>query len=100
MVMRLGFAMATAIRPQILLMDEWFMVGDAEFHEKAQLRLENMVRGAEILVISTHNTSVVRNWCTRVLWLEQGRIRLDGEPDEVCEAYLGHPLAPLEVEKV
>ena len=60
MVMRLGFAMATAIRPQILLMDEWFMVGDAEFHEKAQVRLENMVRGAEILVLSTHDTNVVR----------------------------------------
>ena len=54
MVVRLGFAMATAIRPQILLMDEWFLVGDAEFLEKAQERLENMVRGAEILVMSTH----------------------------------------------
>jgi lipopolysaccharide transport system ATP-binding protein len=100
MVMRLGFAMATAIRPQILLMDEWFMVGDAEFREKAQVRLENMVRGAEILVISTHDTSVVRNWCTRVLWLDQGRIHLDGSPDEVLEAYLGHPLMPLEAERV
>jgi lipopolysaccharide transport system ATP-binding protein len=100
MVMRLGFAMATAIRPQILLMDEWFMVGDAEFREKAQMRLENMVRGAEILVISTHDTSVVRNWCTRVLWLDQGRIHRDGSPDEVLEAYLGHPLAPLEAERV
>ncbi len=100
MVMRLGFAMATAIRPQILLMDEWFMVGDAEFREKAQVRLENMVRGAEILVISTHDTSVVRNWCTRVLWLDQGRIHLDGSPDEVLEAYLGHKLTPLEAERV
>jgi lipopolysaccharide transport system ATP-binding protein len=100
MVMRLGFAMATAIRPQILLMDEWVMVGDAEFQEKAQARLENMVRGAEILVVSTHNLGVARNWCTRVLWLDQGRIRLDGPPDEVLEAYLGHPLAPLEAERV
>ena len=100
MVMRLGFAMATAIRPQILLMDEWFMVGDAEFKEKAQLRLENMVRGAEILVVSTHDVSVVRNWCTRVLWLDQGRIRHDGPPDEVLEAYLGHPLKPVEAERV
>jgi homopolymeric O-antigen transport system ATP-binding protein len=100
MVMRLGFAMATTIRPQILLMDEWIMVGDAEFREKAQTRLENMVRGAEILVISTHDVSVVRNWCTRVLWLDQGRIHMDGPPDEVLEAYLGHPLTALEVEKV
>ena len=76
------------------------LAGDAEFREKAQVRLENMVRGAEILVISTHDTSVVRNWCTRVVWLDQGRIHLDGSPEEVLEAYLGHKLTPLEVERV
>jgi lipopolysaccharide transport system ATP-binding protein len=100
MVLRLGFAMATAIRPQILLMDEWIMVGDAEFQDRAQARLEDMVRRAEILVISTHNIGVVRNWCTRVLWLDQGRIRLDGPPREVLEAYLGRPLTAAEMEKV
>ena len=100
MVVRLGFAMATAIRPQILLMDEWFLVGDAEFREKAQVRLEDMVRGAEILVLSTHDTHVVQSWCTRVLWLDQGRIRQDGAPDEVLSAYLGHPVRRLEPEGV
>ena len=53
-MVRLAFALATAIRPQILLMDEWFLAGDAEFLERAQARLESMVRGAEILVLSTH----------------------------------------------
>ena len=48
-----GFALATAIRPQILLMDEWFLAGDADFLEKARGRLEEMVRGADILVLST-----------------------------------------------
>ena len=60
MLVRLGFALATAIRPQILLMDEWFLAGDAEFMEKARQRLEDMVRGAEILVLSTHQTFVVQ----------------------------------------
>jgi lipopolysaccharide transport system ATP-binding protein len=92
MVIRLAFAMATASRPQILLMDEWFMVGDAEFMEKAKHRLEGMVRGAEILVLSTHALDVIRTWCTRVLWIDQGRIRQDGPPDEVLTAYVGHPL--------
>jgi lipopolysaccharide transport system ATP-binding protein len=92
MFVRLGFALATAIRPQILLMDEWFLAGDADFMEKARGRLENMVRGAEILVLSTHQTSVVEDWCTRVIWLDQGRIRADGQPAEVLEEYLGHPL--------
>ncbi len=90
MVVRLGFALATAIRPQILLMDEWFLAGDANFMEKARHRLEEMVRGAEILVLSTHSLEIVREWCTRVLWLEQGHIRADGPAGQVLDQYLGH----------
>ena len=89
MVIRLGFGLATAIRPQVLLMDEWFMAGDATFQEKAHARLESVVRGAEILVITSHLPGVIRDWCTRVMWLDQGRIRADGDPDSVLEAYLG-----------
>jgi lipopolysaccharide transport system ATP-binding protein len=90
MVVRLGFALATAIRPQVLLMDEWFLAGDANFMEKARDRLEDMVRGAEILVLSTHLTNVITEWCTRVIWLDEGVIRADGTPEEVLTAYLGH----------
>jgi lipopolysaccharide transport system ATP-binding protein len=89
MVVRLGFALATAIRPQILLMDEWFLAGDAEFMQKARTRLEDMVRGAEILVLSTHQEEVVLSWCSRVLWLDQGRVRDDGPAMEVLSRYLG-----------
>ena len=88
MVVRLGFALATAIRPQILLMDEWFLAGDANFMEKARHRLEELVRGADILVLSTHSLEIVRTWCTRVIWLEQGVIRADGPADEVLALYL------------
>ncbi|HUB12553.1 MAG TPA: ABC transporter ATP-binding protein [Acetobacteraceae bacterium] len=98
MVVRLGFALATAIRPQILLMDEWILAGDAAFLDRAKHRLEAMVRGADILVLSTHDASIVRTWCSRVLWLDQGRIRADGPPDAVLEQYLGRPLDPLPVE--
>ncbi len=89
MVIRLGFGLATAIRPQVLLMDEWFMAGDATFQAKAHTRLESIVRGAEILVITSHLPAIIRDWCTRVIWLDQGRIRADGAPDAVLEAYLG-----------
>ncbi len=89
MVVRLGFALATAIRPQILLMDEWILAGDAEFMERAQQRLEAMVRSADILVLSTHSTQIVSTWCSRALWLDQGQIRLDGSPDSVVAQYLG-----------
>ena len=96
MIVRLGFALATAIKPQILLMDEWFMAGDSDFMEKAQARLADMVRGAEILVLSSHIASIVQTWCTRVLWLDQGCVREDGPPLEVLERYLGHPVRPVE----
>jgi lipopolysaccharide transport system ATP-binding protein len=94
MVIRLGFALATAIRPQILLMDEWFLAGDAAFMDKARTRLEDMVRGAEILVLSSHSEQVIRDWCTRVFWLDHGRVMEDGPPTEVLAHYLGRGTQP------
>lgn len=88
MVIRLGFALATAIKPQILLMDEWLLAGDASFMDKAQQRLETVVQGAEILVLSSHNTDIILRWCNRVIWMDTGRIRADGTPREVLAAYL------------
>ena len=90
MVVRLGFALATAIEPQVLLMDEWFLAGDAGFMDKARARLERMVQGAEILVLSSHQHTVVAEWCTRVIWLDQGRIVGDGDPAQMLGQYLGH----------
>jgi lipopolysaccharide transport system ATP-binding protein len=87
MLVRLGFALATAIRPQILLMDEWFLAGDASFMERARARLEDMVRGADILVLSSHMLSAVEEWCTRVVWMEQGRVRADGPAADVLAQY-------------
>ena len=100
MVVRLGFALATAIRPQILLMDEWILAGDAMFLEKARSRLENMVRGAEILVLSSHSEEVVLDWCTRAFWLDQGRVIEDGPPEAVLTRYLGRPLKARQRETV
>jgi lipopolysaccharide transport system ATP-binding protein len=92
MAVRLGFALATAVRPRILLMDEWFLAGDAAFLEKARQRMEDMVRSADILVLSTHSDVIVREWCTRVIWLDKGRIRADGPVDEVLNQYIGAPV--------
>jgi lipopolysaccharide transport system ATP-binding protein len=88
MVIRLGFALATAIKPQILLMDEWLLAGDAAFMDKARHRLETMVRGAEILVLSSHSADIIMQWCNRVIWMDRGKIKADGTPDEVLSAYL------------
>ena len=83
MQLRLAFAMATAMEPQVLLMDEWFMAGDADFMARAEDRLAQLVSGADILVIATHDMGVVRRWCSRVIRLEAGRIVADGTVEEI-----------------
>ncbi|WP_424811505.1 ABC transporter ATP-binding protein [Roseococcus sp. YIM B11640] len=83
MQIRLAFALATAMQPEILLMDEWFSAGDAEFMQRAENRLAELVRGAEILVIATHDMPTARQWCTRAIRLEAGRIVADGPVEEV-----------------
>jgi len=88
MVVRLGFALATAVKPQILLMDEWILAGDASFMEKARHRLETMVRGAEVLVLSSHSADIILQWCNRVIWMDHGQVKADGRPEEVLAAYL------------
>ena len=93
MIVRLGFALATCIRPQVLLMDEWFLAGDASFMAKARARLESVVRGADILVLSSHQSGAVLDWCTRVLWMDHGRMVMEGPAAEVMDAYL-HRVAP------
>jgi lipopolysaccharide transport system ATP-binding protein len=94
MIVRLGFALATAIRPEVLLMDEWFLAGDAAFMDKATARLEAMVREAEILVLSSHYVPVILDWSTRVIRIDQGRVVDDGKPAEVVERYLGETGTP------
>jgi len=83
MGVRLAFAIATASQPAVLLMDEWFLAGDAEFLERAQARLERLVVGAEILVLATHDLGIVRRWCNRAIRIEAGQIVADGPVEMV-----------------
>ncbi|MFT8676376.1 MAG: ABC transporter ATP-binding protein [Acetobacter sp.] len=87
MSMRLGFGLATATAPQILLMDEWFMAGDQHFQKRAQQRLTSMVSATDILVMTSHELTVLETWCNRLIWMESGRIRMDGPPPAVLAAY-------------
>jgi lipopolysaccharide transport system ATP-binding protein len=86
MLVRLAFAMATTIEPQVLLMDEWLASGDAEFRAQAQARLERLITDSEILVIATHDPYIAQNWCSRAIRLDGGRIVADGPVDEVLAA--------------
>jgi len=71
---RLAFAISTAAKPEILLMDEWIGAGDAAFIEKARARLDAMVGDAGILVLASHNRTLLRRVCNRVVTLDRGRV--------------------------
>ncbi|SIT21066.1 ABC transporter ATP-binding protein [Achromobacter sp. MFA1 R4] len=90
MHLRLAFSVSTVIRPQILLMDEWLSVGDEGFKARAEQRLNELVASTRILVIASHSKDLILHTCNRVLWLEHGRIKMDGSPQEVSQAYFGH----------
>jgi ABC-2 type transport system ATP-binding protein len=84
---RLAFAVATAIKPEILLMDEWLLAGDAQFLEKAHRRINAFVDQSCILVLASHALDVIARWCTKVAWLEQGRLVVFGDTAATLARY-------------
>ena len=89
MHMRLAFAVSTMISPDILLMDEWLSVGDEKFQKKAENRLNNLIERSNILVIATHSKTLLERCCDRVIWLEHGRVKMDGSTKDVVKSYFG-----------
>lgn len=87
MVLRLLFSIATSIRADILLMDEWMSAGDKDFIEKANQRLLQLIDLSHILVLASHDLKLLGRLCTKAAWLEGGRIKMMGGIDEVSEAY-------------
>jgi lipopolysaccharide transport system ATP-binding protein len=89
MQLRLAFAISTTITPEILLMDEWLSVGDENFKHKAEERMQQLADKSSILVIASHSREQIIKVCNRVIWLEHGHIKMDGDPQTVCGAYFG-----------
>jgi lipopolysaccharide transport system ATP-binding protein len=89
MHMRLAFTISTTLRPEILLMDEWLSVGDEGFKHKAEARMSEVVQSTNILVVATHSRELVMKTCTRAIWLEHGKIKMDASPIDVCDIYFG-----------
>lgn len=87
MAARLRFAISTAARPEILLIDEALATGDAAFRRKSKDRINDIKEHAGTIFLVAHSTSTIRTNCTRVLWMDRGMLRMDGETDEVLEAY-------------
>lgn len=89
MQLRLAFATSTAVRPEILILDEWLSTGDEDFKERANARMQNLVDSTKILVLASHSKELLMQNCNRIIWLEHGRVKMDGMPDAVLSAYFG-----------
>ena len=84
---RLGFAIATAVDPEVLILDEVLSVGDAKFRIKSENKIKSMFdKGVTVLFVS-HNTAQVRRLCTKAILLDHGKIIANGEVNEVCDIY-------------
>ncbi len=89
MQLRLAFAASTSVNPEILIMDEWLSTGDEDFKERANERMRNLVDSTKILVLASHSRDLLEKNCNRILWMEHGRVKMDGEPTEVLQYYFG-----------
>jgi lipopolysaccharide transport system ATP-binding protein len=86
---RLGFATASSVMPETLLIDEVMAVGDADFKEKSTRRINEMLKDARTVVLASHSTSTMQELCTRAVLVEKGRIVMEGEVGKVLDAYAG-----------
>ena len=87
MMIRLAFGVSTCIPPEILVMDEWLAAGDANFLAKAQKRMEEFVRDANILVLASHSLPLLKDWCNRGILLQHGKIEMVGTIEDAISAY-------------
>jgi ABC-type polysaccharide/polyol phosphate transport system ATPase subunit len=87
MRLRLAFAISTCVAPDILLLDEVIGVGDAQFAKRASERMGQLIQRTQILVVASHNTTLLSELCNKAIWLEGGRIRQIGPAAEIMTAY-------------
>lgn len=88
MVSRLGFSIATAgDAAEILILDEVLSVGDEFFKKKSLKRVKEMIHGGSTVLMVSHSLQTILDNCSKVVWIEQGELRMIGEPKTVCEAY-------------
>lgn len=84
---RLGFAVATMVKPDILIVDEILAVGDIKFRQKCETRMTEMLNGGTTLLYVSHNLSEVRRLCDHAVWLDKGQVRMIGDAEAVCDEY-------------
>lgn len=87
MVARLGFSIATLVKPDILIVDEILAVGDFLFQQKCEARISEMMSGGTTVLIVSHSIEQIERLCSRILWLDHGKTRMIGDTATVCEQY-------------
>ena len=88
MLTRLAFSVAAIVKPEILIVDEILSVGDAEFQAKSRARMMELMGGGTTVLFVSHNMEQIREMCKRVVWLEQGQVKMIGGAREVCNSYI------------
>jgi len=87
MYARLGFSIATAVQPDILIVDEVLSVGDFRFQQKCEERIRKMIEDGVTILLVSHDISMIERLCNKVLWLDHGKMKKLGKTDDVCEEY-------------
>lgn len=85
---RLGFAMISCLEPEILIIDEALSAGDAHFANKATAKIRELCERGKIVIIVSHSMNSIQSMCNRCLWIDQGKVIMDGTPATVCSAYV------------
>ena len=87
MAARLGFAIATLVKPDILICDEVLAVGDFKFQEKCEKKMNELLAGGTTLLFVSHSTEQVKRLCNKAIWIENAQIKMIGDAQTVCDAY-------------
>ncbi len=87
MTAKLAFSIATVVNPEILIVDEILSVGDIKFQEKSRNKMMEMIKGGTTVLYVSHSLESIKQLCTKVIWLEHGKIQMIGGPNEVCDEY-------------
>ena len=88
MIAKLAFSIATIVNPQILIVDEILSVGDIKFQEKSKNKMMEMITGGTTVLYVSHSIDSIKSLCTKVVWLEHGKIIKMGDPKEICDEYI------------
>ena len=87
MYARLGFSIATAVNPDILIVDEVLSVGDFRFQQKCEKRIQQMMKKDTSILFVSHSIDQVKKLCTKTVWIEKGKVKMIGPTEEVCALY-------------